>query len=458
MARQGSSKRIYGDQNVLQRADKENAVDTVAQYSASDGHQTITMLSATITRPEPRPQPSWWKQGLNRSEPTPKPTSGGVPVGEVQQKPSLADIYRSAKDIYQVGPAGEGQKVWRGYKQFRTEKQNRTEERQNKPATQTYGSSQPTSQLPGATLLVQPPPQPLPGHVHTGHHVNNPVNKGLLARKNTDMSEAEFSRSSYEVPVAMGRSIRQVIDVNKPLPPVPKLQPAPNSLHPMDMESAFMVGIAAANLQHGTHTRVTPQHPTTTAQPVVSKQGSGTQSTSWWKFLADKQTNRSHVATTHADNKKQTNKPPPPLKLNLSYRQKGKQKEAREHDTPPTHWRDVFDTFAIHHHHHHGGKSANKASRKRKDSDVSFACQGISDTSFAPVMVARGVRDPGPSRQAEVSRGLPGPSRQQAQMHDDDARRRFGADAEDWDLVPGPLVPGRDTRYYQPYHDLLIEY
>ncbi|CAO2648820.1 Nn.00g097690.m01.CDS01 [Neocucurbitaria sp. VM-36] len=442
---------------------------------------------SSITKLKPTTKQSWWKQGLNRSATPPKPTSDENTASQKRANPSLIDRYRNAKDIYQVGPAGEGQKVWRGYKQFRKEKQSHAEVRQDIPTAEAHEPSRLAPQIPVETLPVHPPWRPLPGQIHTRHEARNSVPKSLHTRKDTGVSERILSHSSCEVPVAFDKTIRQVVDVNKPLPPIPLLQPAPKVRRPMDMESAFMVGIAAANMQQGTYTRVVPQ-PLKTDQNA-SKQNA--QSTPWWKALADKQATKtstalkskiSHrgplmafndgqtanvatecggvggpaaaisLANKHKDTpfnkpshmkEKQVNRPPP---LNVSQRQKGKQK-VRVDDTPPTHWRDMFDTFAI-----SAGKStmtgANKG-RKRKDSDASFACQGLggSEVGASAAGAGAGVRDPGPSRQVQMR--APG---------------RFYADHEDLAPWPRVTVPrgvsdeARDTRFYQPYYEVLSEY
>ena len=418
---------------------------------------------SSIKKPELKSKKSWWKQGLNKSSNSPTATSGENMVDEGQASTSLADLYRTAKDIYQVGPKGEGQKIWTSYMQFRKEKQNHTEARQDISAAQAE-RPQTAPQFLAAAHSVHPALRPLPGQSHTTFDRARP--KTPLVRQDSGLSEGEFSRSSYEVPLSIDQSIQQAVDVNKPLPPVPQLQPAPRTRHLMDLESAFKVGIAAASMQHPTQRRGESQRPERD-QPVSKETHSGP----WWKALADKQTTKAHAAlkakishtrpltafnngrtanvatecggvggpgaatslpvsrngaptsqTSQAKDKKQVKRPPP---LNLSEQQKGKQKA--RHETHPMHWREMFDT-------------ATKG-KKRKDSDTSFACQGLPE-SYPAV----NVRDPGTSTQFQME------------------RRSF--DTDDRDFVPGPLFAGRqgdddgrrDTRFYQPYYDVLGEY
>jgi hypothetical protein len=115
--------------------------------------------------------------------------------------------------------------------------------------------------------------------------------------------------------------------------------------------------------------------------------------------------------------------------------QKGKQKVSHEHiagASVPRYWRDKLISPGG-----SNGKSTKQKGRDRRDSDASFACQGVPQTHQAFVS------DPGPSTQFQ---------------HD--------VNREDERMLPQALFSGvrggkqsaRDTKFYEPYVDVLDEY
>ncbi|KAF1845655.1 uncharacterized protein K460DRAFT_286434 [Cucurbitaria berberidis CBS 394.84] len=381
--------------------------------SPGSGATVFPYYPSTITKPEPRPKQSWWKQGFNISDTPPKVAPGKNTTGGSQTVPSITDLYRTAKEIYQVGPEGEGLKVWRDYKQSRKGKQNQTEAKQDKSTAQVYQKSRTTPPVPAAPL------RPLPGQVYTGFEADKVIRRGPYAQKDSRLSEGEFSRSSCEVPIAIDKSVQRVVDTNKPLPPVPLLQAAPKTRHPMDLETAFRVGIAAASIQHPTQQRVGNQG-AESDQHVPKDAHSGP----WWKSLADK-----HSAKAHDGLKAKISHRGPLTAFN----------DGRTVHVAAGCNRVGGPAAAIPRPVNHNGvpttqsaqakknQSMGTKGKKRKSSDASFACQGLADTSF--------------------------PASQSA-MHDDK------------ELVPEPLFSGaragdegmRDSMFYEPYYDVLNEY
>jgi hypothetical protein len=130
---------------------------------------------------------------------------------------NLTDIFFSGKAIYEVGPKGEGQKLWSSYKRTREERHNHTEVKQEslRPIPPPQRPSAPVSS-------AHPPARPAPSQDRLPLRKAVPPTGSLIPRK-----ESEVSRSSVEVPIRIDQDMEQIVDRLKPLPPVPQLQAAP---------------------------------------------------------------------------------------------------------------------------------------------------------------------------------------------------------------------------------------
>jgi hypothetical protein len=134
---------------------------------------------------------------------------------------NLTDYYHTARAIYEVGPEGEGQKLWSSYKKTRKGKQDRIEVKQE-PLKHVPVPRRPSAPGLSAHLPMRPPPpqagiapmETISSFKHVPVRVRNEFDHPPLACK---------------VPVQIGPDIQQFVDVSKPLPPVPCLQPVPKA-------------------------------------------------------------------------------------------------------------------------------------------------------------------------------------------------------------------------------------
>jgi hypothetical protein len=408
----------------------------------------------TIGKPEPKR-----KKGEFTS--AKEPVKSSAPPTQGMQEPwKLADIYRDAKGIYKNGPKGEGQKLWAGYKQFRKQKHTHGEVKQGK-GKQKHSDTQLPPCLSATGLSAHPPlhsqPAPKP-------RVFDVAPEQPYVRKASDNTESGLSLSSCEVPVRIDASMqritngnkplpqlpRQVVDTNKPLPAVPMLRPVPASRKYNEQNRPGPAQIK-------TNTEEQQQHGKAESPP-------------WWKVLAVKMPeievptfNYEHSdadklkahqklktkisrpaallspnnnSTTNVSNRHGgvgglgTHVSYPPVSLDrFTARQKGKQKV--KDDASTKHWREILSNPLT--------KQGAAVDRRRKSSDATFGCVGVEDyDQLYP-------QEPGPSK------------RYQAHMQ---------ADTGEEEMRPEPLFSGmrggkerpRDTRFYQPYHDVLSEY
>jgi hypothetical protein len=342
---------------------------------------------ASVKKPEPKSRESWWKAAID----TESSKQGAVAPKKKQSKTSTNSApipwYRLAKDIYKVGPKGDGQKAWKAYQEMRKEKRN---------AKTTQAPPVPTKQKKYEKPLPPPPPSNPDGVLHPPLRPRLAQSrKGKQPESPYPRKDSGFSSTSYEVPIAIDKNIRRTVDANKPLPRVPRLDPAPK---------------ARKTYQPS---RAPPLPPKTDSQrPVQQAEGNRTEKDThlnpWWKV--DKQSAKpglkskiSHPGPLMASNKGVTiniatdcggvggpaaavsmpvnrlgapllkeERRPSPLSSNpsherLSEKRKGKQKMIERDDTPPTHWRDKFEfvgpTFEA------GNPFKQK---KRRSSDASF--------------------------------------------------------------------------------------
>lgn len=146
-----------------------------------------------------------------------KPEAKGKEARSVQSPANLAGFFRAAKEIYTVGPQGEGQKLWSSYTGSRKGKLAHIELEQNLP------EHMPTTRRPSAPgLSDHPPTGALPPDKQSHATQRVPLIETLYPRKDSDVS-----RTSFEVPIRIDHGSQQYVDRSKSLPPAPMLQPAP---------------------------------------------------------------------------------------------------------------------------------------------------------------------------------------------------------------------------------------
>lgn len=410
----------------------------------------------TIKKPEPRPKKS--EAPLARV-----PLKSSAPPAQGKQEPwKLADLYRNAQSIHRTGPKGEGQKLWAGYKQFRKQTQTHPGIAQDK-GKQKQPNIQSNQGQSSVGLSAHPPLRPQPAHIPRALDV---AREQSYARKGSADTEGGVSLSSCEVPVRIDAGMqratdrrkplphvpRQVVDTNKPLPTVPMLLPAPKSR------------------KYNDQNRPRPaQTKTSKEQQLKPNEGEWLP---WWKVLSvkmpDIEVPTFHQEDSDADKlkahqklKSKISRPTllSPNKLsttNLSVRQGGvggpgthvsrppvnfdrftarqKGKQKAKDDAPTKHWKDILNNPL--------SKQGVAADRRRKSSDATFGCVGVEDSDKLYF------HKPGPSRQFD-----------RYQVHS-------AADTDEGELRPEPLFWGmrngreipRDTRFFQPYHDVLGEY
>jgi hypothetical protein len=392
---------------------------------------------------------------------------------------NIADMLRNARKIYDVGPKGEGQKLWSTYKRIRKDKPNHTEVTQE-PVKQT-----PAPRRPSQGLSAHPPRRPAPSLDRL------PLRKAIPP--DGTRKGSEVSRSSVEVPIRIENDVEHVVDRARPLPLVPKLAAAPKSRQPAAMKPlpalpntklihsapakplpavpridvapkrrlhegrkhkdlAAHIGFVSTDLPYPTDDPK-PKQETSTSPP--NKSNHIIKPSQWWRSLADF-TSETHIPSNPKANisrprpftalqngltanlaaehggvggpgaasrlPNQTATLPSPdnhssSSRGLSDRALGKQKLPPH--TPlylPKHWREKLHV-----------------ERRRSSDDLSFACVGVGEA--------------GPSRARQVTGGSSGAS---------------GASARSVGMVPAPLFTGRrrgrDTEFYGFYGEVLDEY
>ncbi|KAF2854512.1 hypothetical protein T440DRAFT_541832 [Plenodomus tracheiphilus IPT5] len=281
------------------------------------------------------------------------------------------DWWHTAKDIYKTGPQGEGQKVWKAYQHARKERSSQAETRQNIP-THTQSQSQTStvhqkaadSTHPVHTAIHSPPSQ----ITRRGKYIQSTIPPAL--RK-----QSELSRTSYEVPLSLDSSTHRTLNINKPLPRVPQLDPAP--------KHSRQKGPTVPSRNSSTLHEARPPKPPT-KDP-------------WWRTLSDKQTSKAHAAlkakvsqpgpllvqssVIQVTNATTPSIPPKhPIHAQNSASKKSnstsKASQKERDDTPPTHWLTHFTptpTAATLNKRFHLHRPHNR----RQSSEESFACRGL---------------------------------------------------------------------------------
>jgi hypothetical protein len=287
---------------------------SLEQTRKHSGATVFPFYPTSIKKPEPKPKELWWKAAIrDDSPPTP--------------------WYRVPREIYQVGPGSEGQKVWKAVKEMRKKRRKNAETKQDIPVQ----PKQKKHQKP----LPRPPPS----------NINGVLYPPLRAR------EADVQRRAEQA------KIRERAEKDIHLNP-------------------------------------------------------------WWKPQGDKRpglkskmSNSGPLMTSKNGSTANIGVPPQSPKD----KKKGKQKEVERDGTPLTFWRDKFvgPTF-----------EANPfRQKKRRDSDASFGCQGVESVVLDRYQVG--------------------------ELESDDEK----------EMLPEPLfkgkgkgISGRDTKFYQPYVEVLKEY
>jgi hypothetical protein len=443
-------------------AGRDSLVSAIESIGFSHAEEVRKESNATVFPHFPyiieKPEPKRKKAEVTSAG---APVKSSAPPTQGMQDPwKVADIYHDAKGIYKNGPKGDGQKLWAGYKQFRKQKHTHGEVKQDKGKQKHFDIQLPlwlpTAGLAAHPLLYnQPAPKPRAFDV---------APKQPYARKASDNTEGGLSLSSCEVPVRIDANMqcitnrnkplpqlpRQVVDTNKPLPAVPMLRPAPRSR------------------KYNEHNRPRPAQ-TKTSKEEQQQQHGNAESPAWWKVLAVKMPEIEVPTFHHEDsdadklkahqklkskisrpallslNENSTTNIPilhggvggpgthvsrPPVTLDrFTARQKGKQKV--KDDALTKHWRDILNNPLT--------KQGAAVERRRKSSDATFGCVGVDDYNQLYF------QEPGPWKQYQA---------------------HVQADTDEEETRPEPLFLGmrggkerpRDTRFYQPYYDVLSEY
>lgn len=182
--------------------------------------------------------------------------------------------YRAVKDIYDSGPEGEGQEVWAAwkiYQQARKEQQESNESAERKSSIQREMVSE------GEKILAQaqhtrplvpshpPPPPPPPPPLPQVDTVQTQPNRAEESRaKSHTREDSCVSPSSIDIPVTIGDCVQRVIDTNKPLPAVPRAEPAPKT----DETVCQMVpGSPPLTVEPHGYTKIVTKKPRSEAKP-----------------------------------------------------------------------------------------------------------------------------------------------------------------------------------------------
>jgi hypothetical protein len=179
---------------------------------------------AQIGKPESKTERTWRRQDPDERSDTNQATTPKQVHVQQQAVYNSTPWYRTAKNIYNLGPKGEGQKVWEVYQQaiiFRQADNKPLEDRYSEPMVEERTEKQLPTPLPTSPDGVLFPPlrlRPSP---------TQSVEKGKKPDKPYLRRDSCFSSSSYEVATAVDRTGISTIDANKPLPPVPLLDAAP---------------------------------------------------------------------------------------------------------------------------------------------------------------------------------------------------------------------------------------
>ncbi|KAF2832142.1 hypothetical protein CC86DRAFT_377359 [Ophiobolus disseminans] len=385
-----------------------------------------------------------------------------------------------ARAIYKAEPKGEGQKLWSIYKRARGVHRDLTDTKEVTPMkssrlpaqgtrgqfanikgltpTEPVPKRTPEPRRPSAGLTASPPSRAT--SVQIASSVRRDATEQPKLRSQDVRKDSEATRASRELPFGIHPEIQRFIDTAKPLPPVPRLQPAPK-LRPQ-IESKALPPLL--HLQERTKPRSKPHVDASSSRPVRAPHHTRNAANKftappWWglagsEMIPDLQTpNPTYTKAKPAKSsstKPLISRPQPisamshtanvpaemggvggptplrPLPNTMSERQKGKQKgqPSSKGLVFPKKWYDNLPTLATAH-------------KERQDSDASFQCAGIDGPSQYPPRE-------GPNRFVHA------PSDDAANMPSPLFSRSSGAKTGGFE--------GRDTKFYQPYVEVLEEY
>ncbi|OAG20957.1 hypothetical protein CC77DRAFT_1088963 [Alternaria alternata] len=193
-----------------------------------------TAVRTNVSNRDTPTNSSWQKQDLHQSYVTGSATCSKHVHAQPQATEHSTPLFRAAKEIYQAGPKGEGQKVWEAYQQARNHRRANDEPSQNmssEPTTRKINTAclpLPSSTSPNEALF--PPLRPRTPQNQSGRKEKESGSPDLRR-------DSGFSSSSYDVPVAIHKHVQRIVDLNKPLPPVPPIQAPPKVRNPKDRTS-----------------------------------------------------------------------------------------------------------------------------------------------------------------------------------------------------------------------------
>ncbi|CAE7201579.1 hypothetical protein P3342_010682 [Pyrenophora teres f. teres] len=349
-------------------------------------------------------QSPWW----NQDERTGPDTNTAV------EKPDTRANawYRTARHIYMTGPEGEGQKAWKLFQTVRSKQRIDTGRKQTAPVRrkvdETYNKALPRLPLSSHPRgVLYPPLRPRPIQARPEFEGKEPEPEPEPETRNA-RKDSEFSQTSYEVPITIDKNIHSTVDTSKPLPPAPHSSPAPKQ----------QKTVAKTQVQ----SEVQPKVKVVNANPLggskqrTEKAGGHT----WWKPFPSKAAPSLKTKISYPGPLMASGKGPA---VNIAAESGGVGGPAAAVSLPVTRT-GGFPPQAQTRYAAREEVDKAKVGRKRKSSDASFYCQGVEGAL---------------------------PDRYQVS-------ERATSDKEP-DMLPLPLFSGaRDTRFYQPYVEVLDEY
>jgi hypothetical protein len=334
-----------------------------------------------------------------------------------QAASSSSHWYRTAKEIYTAGPKGEGQKIWEAYQQALSHRKAGEELVQitpSEPIVRVKVERQLPLPLPTSPDgVLFPPLRPRSVQLWSGI-------EGKETGREHLRGDSGFSSTSCETPIVIDRTVRSTIDANQSLPPAPRLDAVPKVRKAQDESSE-------SNRHHSekdeTHhwwqhspSRV-PQSPKSkishpgplmapikgTSVNIVAECGGIGGPAAAMSLPVTRTGAPIPRASATPEKIKEVNRPSPRsfhlptfhLSPSKSKRNGSKKVKMDENDDPhSTHWRDRLVGPAC-----EAGKSLKQtametldsvhAGRKKRPSDVSFACQGNVDDRLDRYQVSR---------------------------------------------------------------------
>jgi len=200
---------------------------TVFPYFATT---TTTTTTTTAKKPAVKPKVPWWKQFIRRadSKKVREGTSSNRSAGK-QSTSQDQDWWHAAREIYDAGPQGEGQKVWRVLQQAHRAKQTHAGTRQDAARTEKPTAHVPTER-PSTLHLNKPlPPIPKPTHPRPPPRpAKDPWWRTLAAAHPAQAPSSLKAKISQPRPLSTPYyALVQVVPAPLPAPPPPPPPPPP---------------------------------------------------------------------------------------------------------------------------------------------------------------------------------------------------------------------------------------